>query len=79
MALDRTLRQSMLRELAVPLVQQDLSSAETYSQLADSLEALIASSDAVVDRIIAHASQETGVPPAPHHPNDHTGCRNTAY
>ena len=50
----------MLREIAVPFVQQDLAPAETYAQLADSLEALIAASDSVVDRFTEHVARETG-------------------
>ena len=50
----------MLRATHVPIVQQDLAPAETYAQLADSLEALVAASDAVVDRFAAHVARETG-------------------
>ena len=54
----------MLREIAVPFVQQDLAPAETYAQLADSLEALVAASDSIIDRFITHIAKETGDPSA---------------
>lgn len=57
----------MLRDISVPFVQQDLAPAETYAQLADSLEALVAASDTIVDRFTAHVTRETGVgPPCAH-------------
>ncbi len=75
----------MLREIAVPFVQQDLAPAETYAQLADSLEALVAASDIVIDRFIAHVAGETGdpfasTPPPGMHPmhtpdSQRTWCR----
>ncbi len=58
----KVLSAGMLREIAVPFVQQDLAPAETYAQLADSLEALVAASDSVIDRFIAHVAGETGDP-----------------
>ena len=76
----KLLSATMLREIAVPFVQQDLAPAETYAQLADSLEALVAASDSVIDCFIAHVAGETGLP-VPHllhaHPKACTGSQRT--